>query len=114
MQLNIRVEKINMHKGITVKALLDSSITEMFMDKKIAAKHRFKLQKLKRPVIARNIDGTNNSGGAITHQVKVNVYYKSYIERMICVVWKKQTLYWEYHSYKHTTQKSIRKQKKSR
>jgi len=32
-----------MHKGITVKALLDSGMTEMFMNKKIAAKHRFKL-----------------------------------------------------------------------
>jgi len=31
---------------------------------------------------------------------------------MICAVWKKQTLYWEYHSYKHTTQKSIRKEVK--
>jgi len=32
-----------MHKGITVKALLDSGMIEMFMNKKIAAKHRFKL-----------------------------------------------------------------------
>ena len=38
MQLNIRVEKINMHKGITVKALLDSSMREMFMDKKNSSK----------------------------------------------------------------------------
>jgi len=28
------------------------------------------------------MDGTNNSAGAITHQVEVNVYYKSHIERM--------------------------------
>jgi len=25
---------------------------------------------------------TNNSRGAITHQVEVNVYYKSHVERM--------------------------------
>jgi len=30
--LDIRIEKVNMHKGITVKALLNSGITEMFMD----------------------------------------------------------------------------------
>ena len=30
----------------------------------------------------RNIDGTNNSGGAITYQVEVNVYYKSHVKRM--------------------------------
>jgi len=43
MWLNIGIEKIDTHKGIIVKALLDSGITEMFMDKKMAAKHRFKL-----------------------------------------------------------------------
>jgi len=80
--LNIRVEKVNTHEGITVKALLDSSAMEMFMDKKMAARHRFRLQKLERPVIVRNVDGTNNSGRAITHQVEVNVYCRNHIERI--------------------------------
>jgi len=78
----MRVEKLNTHKGVTVKALLDSGTTEMFMDKRMAARHGFKLQKLERPIMVRNIDGTNNSGGAIIYQVKANVYYKSYVERM--------------------------------
>ena len=80
--LNIGVEKIDIHEGVIVKALLDSSATGMFMDRKIAAKHGFKLQKLKKPVTVRNMDGTNNSAKAITHQVEVNIYYKNYIERM--------------------------------
>ena len=33
-------------------------------------------------MIVRNVDGTNSSKEAITYQVKVNVYYKSYVERM--------------------------------
>ena len=80
--MNIGVEKVDTHKDITVKILLDSGMTGMFIDKKIAAKHGFRLQKLERPVTVRNVDGTNNSGGAITHQVKVNVYYKNHIGRM--------------------------------
>jgi len=48
----------------------------------MAARHRFKLQKLERPIMVRNVDGMNNSRGAITHQVEVNIYYKGYIERM--------------------------------
>ena len=56
-----------MYKGITVKALLDSGAIEMFIDKKMAARHRFRLQKLERPVIVRIVNGTNNSGGEITH-----------------------------------------------
>ena len=70
------------HEGVIVKALLDSGTTGMFMDKKMVAKHRFKLQRLKRPVIVRNVDRTNNSGGAIIYQVEVNVYYKSHVKRM--------------------------------
>ena len=80
--LSIEIEKVDTHEGVTVKALLDSGTTRMFMDKKMAAKHGFKLQKLDRPVMVRNMDRTNNSGGAITYQVEVNVYYKSYVDRM--------------------------------
>jgi len=65
-----------------VKALLDSGATRMFKDKRMVAKHRFKLQKLERPIIVRNVDGTNNSGETITHQVKANMYYKGHVKRM--------------------------------
>jgi len=80
--LSIGVEKLDIHEGVTVKALLDSGATWMFMDKRIVAKHGFRLQKLERPIIVRNVDGTNNSVGAITHQVEANVYYRGHVERM--------------------------------
>jgi len=32
--------------------------------------------------MVRNVNGTNNSGGVITYQVEVNVYYKDQVERM--------------------------------
>jgi len=41
--LNIRIEKINTHKGVIVKVLLDSGATGMFMDKRTAVKHGFML-----------------------------------------------------------------------
>ena len=71
-----------MHEGITVKVLLDNGTTGIFMNKKMIAKYRFKLQKLERPVTVRNVNSTNNSRGAVTYQVEVNVYYKNHIERM--------------------------------
>ena len=80
--MNIGVEKIDIHKGVMIKVLLDSNTIEMFMDKQIVARHGFKLQKLERPIAVRNIDGTNNSRGAITYQVKCNVFYKDHMERM--------------------------------
>jgi len=65
--LNVGVKKLDTHESVTIKALLDSGTTGMFMDKRMVARHEFKLQKLERLIIVRNIDGTNNSGGAITH-----------------------------------------------
>jgi len=65
--LNIGVEKIDMHEGVLIKALLDSGATGMFIDRQMATRHRFKLQKLERPLMVKNVDGTVNSGGAITH-----------------------------------------------
>ena len=41
--LNIGIEKVDTYEGITVKALLDSSTTGIFMDKKMAARHGFRL-----------------------------------------------------------------------
>ena len=71
-----------MHEGIMIKVLLDSGTTGVFMDKQTAAKHGFKLQKLERAIAIRNVDGTNNSGEAITHQVECNVYYKGHMKRI--------------------------------
>ena len=41
--LNIGVEKVDIYEGITIKALLDSGVTRMFMDRKMVAKYGFRL-----------------------------------------------------------------------
>jgi len=80
--LNIRVEKIDTHEGVAIKALLDSGATGMFMDRRTMTKHGFRLQKLEKSIPVRNVNRTNNSKRAITHQVEANVYYKGHIERI--------------------------------
>ena len=82
MWLDIGIKRTNTHKGITIKVLLDSSTTGMFMNRKTTAKHRFRLQRLERPVRVKNVNRIYNSRGAITHEVEVNVYYKNHVERM--------------------------------
>jgi len=80
--LNIGVEKIDTCESVIVKVLLESGIMEMFMNRRTVVKYRFKLQKLERLIPVRNVNRKNNSRGSITHQVKVNVYYKGHIERI--------------------------------
>ena len=80
--MSIGVEKIDTYKEVTVKALLDSGATGLFMSKRCAQRGVFRLIKLDKPIQVRNIDGTENSGGAITHEVKVNIYFKGHVERV--------------------------------
>jgi len=93
--LNIEVKKIDMHEGVMIKVLLDSGTTGMFIDRQTVARHGFKLQKLERPIAIRNVDGTNNSGGAIMYQVECNVFYKGHVKRMrmdICDLGKTEVI----------------------
>jgi len=44
--LEVGIEKLDNHKGMTVKALLDSGATEIFVDKKFIKEHGFRVEKL--------------------------------------------------------------------
>ena len=65
--MRVELEKLESHKGIAVKALLDSGATGLFMDTTFAREKGFKMEKLKNPLLVRNVDGTVNAGGAIMH-----------------------------------------------
>ena len=65
--MNIGIKKTDTHEEVTVKALSDSGTTGVFIDKRLATKQGFKLQKLKRSLVAKNMDRTYNSREAITH-----------------------------------------------
>jgi len=93
--MQIGVEKIDTYKGISVKALLDSRAIGLFMSKKCTERVCFKLIKLEKPILVRNVDSTGNSGGIILHEVKVNVYFKRHIERVkmdICNLGKTEVI----------------------
>jgi len=79
--LKVGLEKLESHEGIAVKALLDSGATGLFIDMTFAKEKGFKMEKLKKPLLVRNVDGTANAGGAIMHQVKCNMFFKGHMER---------------------------------
>jgi len=65
--MKVGLEKLENYKGIVVKALLDSRATDLFMNMKFTKKKRFKLERLKNPLLVQNIDGTVNVGGVIIY-----------------------------------------------
>jgi len=78
--LNVGLERIDTHKGVSVKVLLDSRATGLFMSKKLAERQGFKLERLAKPIKVRNMDGSDNKGGSITHEVEINLYYRGHVE----------------------------------
>jgi len=79
--MRVGLEKLESHERIAVKALLDSRATDLFMDMTFAREKGFKMEKLKNPLLVRNVDGTVNARGAITYQVECNMFFKGHMKR---------------------------------
>ena len=93
--LNVGLEKMDTHEGVSVRVLLDSGATSLFMSKKLAERQGFKLEKLNKPIKVRNVDGSDNKRGSITHEVEVNLYYRGHIERVrmdVCELGKTEVI----------------------
>jgi len=80
--MRVELEKLENHKGVVVKALLDSGATGLFMDTTFAREKRFKMERMKNPLLVKNVDRTVNIGGAIMHQVECNMFFKGHVERV--------------------------------
>jgi len=63
--LNIGLERVDIHKGVSVRALLDSRTTGLFMSKKLAEKQGFRLEKLAKPIKVRNVDRCYKTAGKL-------------------------------------------------
>jgi len=79
--VKIELERIDMQEGITVEALLDSSITGLVISSEFARKQGFKLKRLDRPMYVRKIDSLLNKERPIEHIVEVNIYYQEHKKR---------------------------------
>ena len=55
------------NKTVEARILLDTGAGGLFMNSAYAKKHNFLLYPLKQPITPRNVDGTPNSQGKITH-----------------------------------------------
>ena len=89
------LEKLENHKGVAVRALLNSGVMGLIMDMTFAREKGFKMEKLKNPLLVRNVDGTVNARGAITYQVECNMFFKGHMERArmdVCNLGKKEVI----------------------
>jgi len=62
--------------------LLDSGAIGLFMNTAFAKEKGFRMERLKNPLLVRNVNGTVNMGKAIMYQVECNIFFKRYVERV--------------------------------
>ena len=80
--MKVGMEKLDTHEEVTVKALLDSGATGIFIDKDFTEERGFKLEKLDKLVEVKNVNGTDNNGGRIEYKVQCNMYFERHVERI--------------------------------
>ena len=80
--MKVGLEKLENHEEVAVKALLDSRAIGLFMDMTFAREKGFKMERIKKPLMVKNVNGTINVGGAIMYQVECNMFFKGHVERV--------------------------------
>ena len=56
VQMKIKLEKLENHEGVAVRALLDSGAAGLFMNTQFAKRRGLKLERLRNLLLVRNID----------------------------------------------------------
>jgi len=93
--IKVGLEKLESYEEVAMKALLNSRTTGLFMDTTFMKEKGFKMERMKNPLLVKNVDRTVNVEEAITHQVKCNMFFKEHIERVridICNLGKTEVI----------------------
>ena len=74
--MNIPFTFVTAHTTAEESALLDSGATENFIDHSAWKRLKIGKQELHEPMVVRNVDGTQNKQGELTHYCWLRVRYK--------------------------------------
>ena len=84
MRISIRLS--NGTQIIKTTALVDCRATGNFIDVSLLCLLRLSLEKLPKPIIANNVDGTANAKGTIQQKAHTNVLFKERMEKLKLMV----------------------------
>ena len=74
--VKIGLERINIQKGVTVEALLNSGAMGLVMSLEFTRKQEFKLKRIEKLIYVRNMNRMLNKEELIENTVEVNIYYQ--------------------------------------
>ena len=75
IMVKIGLERINTQKGVIVKVLLNSRVTELVISSEFTEEQVFKLKKIEKPIYVRNMYSSFNKEELIKYIVEVNIHY---------------------------------------
>jgi Aspartyl protease len=85
MRLLITVAKES-KEIVDMNALLDCGAGGVFMDQKFAECNAIRMIPLKKPILAKNVDGTLNKNGTITHSATIDLTVNRRTMKTRCLV----------------------------
>jgi len=83
VMIDAKLTTLDTHDTISVKSLLDSGATGLFIDREFVHKNGLTTRALPYPIKVYNIDGTLNQGGSITEEITLMMSYKGHKERAV-------------------------------
>jgi len=73
--VKIGLERIDTQEGVTVEALLNSSVMKLIISLEFTKKQKFKLKKIERLIYVKNVNSSFNKERLIEHMIEMNIYY---------------------------------------
>ena len=86
LHLPVELEATDTGEVTTVKSLVDSGATGLFIDREYVQRTQLTTRKLSEPIPVFNVDGTPNEQGFITEVVDVLLRHKNHSERALFAV----------------------------
>ena len=76
VEVPVRLTTLDTKETSKEIALLDSGATHSFIDEEFVKMKGWNMERLQREIVVRNVDGTTNSAGSITHSITVRLTYE--------------------------------------
>jgi len=86
LKLKVELETTDTGEVKSVNSFVDSGATGEFIDHHYAKSNRLHTQKLSKPILVYNVDGTLNKAGSITEVVDLILRYRNHSERTLFTV----------------------------
>lgn len=80
-EVDIELRRPENNNSLSLRGLLDSGATDLFIDRKFVKGNQLPTQKLPRKIPVKNIDGTDNQAGSISETVTLLMRHKHHKEK---------------------------------